>query len=95
MAWTTDDGWVWVFDLVDHYTCEACVVTGRTSRRSGTDSLPCNRSYDAVIDRHGALAADAARGVEVRHDWGSQGGFNWSSQHLDREVERWAGQRDG
>ncbi len=23
MAWTVEDGWVWVFDLVDHYTCEA------------------------------------------------------------------------
>ncbi len=23
MAWTVDDGWVWVFDLVDHYTAEA------------------------------------------------------------------------
>ncbi len=28
-------------------------------------------------------------------DRGKRGGFNWSSQHLDREVERWAGQRDG
>ena len=23
MAWTVDDGWVWVFALVDHYTAEA------------------------------------------------------------------------
>jgi putative transposase len=23
MAWTRDDGWVWVFCVVDHYTAEA------------------------------------------------------------------------
>ncbi|MBA2560639.1 MAG: hypothetical protein H0V07_12295 [Propionibacteriales bacterium] len=32
--------------------------------------------YDAVIDRHHVLEADIARGVEIRHDWGTQGGFN-------------------
>ncbi len=28
--------------------------------------------YDAVIDRHGVLAADVARGLDLRHDRGSQ-----------------------
>jgi putative transposase len=29
-------------------------------------------------------------GLTHHSDKGVQGGFNWSSQHLDREVERWA-----
>jgi hypothetical protein len=38
----------------------------------------------------------AVEASELIHhsDAGSQGGFNWSSQHLDREVERWARHRD-
>ena len=68
MAWTVDDGWVWVFDLVDHYTCEAWAHVAKVGDRFAA----LQPVYDAVIDRHGVLAADVARGVEVRHDWGSQ-----------------------
>jgi len=38
---------------------------------------------------------DPAPGLVHHSDHGSQGEFNWWSQHLDREVERWAGLRDG
>jgi len=68
MAWTVDDGWVWVFDLVDHHTCEAWAHVAKVGDRFAA----LQPVYDAVIDRFGALAPDLARGVEVRHDWGSQ-----------------------
>jgi len=88
MAWTVENGWVWVFDLVDHYTCEACVVTGQHVAKVGDRFAALQTIYDAVIDQHGAPAADAARGVEVRHDWGSQyrsahfvGSLGWLGVH--------------
>jgi putative transposase len=33
MAWTVDDGWVWVFDLVDHYTAEAWAHVAKVGDR--------------------------------------------------------------
>ncbi len=42
--------------------------------------------YDAVIDRFGGLEPNVARGIKLRHDWGSQyrahhfqGSLNWLS----------------
>lgn len=34
-------------------------------------------------------------GCIMHSDRGTQGGFNWSSQHLDREVCGWDGQEGG
>jgi hypothetical protein len=34
-------------------------------------------------------------GAIFHSDRGSNGGFNWSSQHLHVEVGEWGGQRDG
>ena len=41
MAWTRNDGWVWVFALLDHYTDEAWT---HAWPRSATASLPSNTS---------------------------------------------------
>jgi transposase InsO family protein len=68
MAWTVDDGWVWVFDLVDHHSAEAWAHVAKVGDRVAA----LQPIYDAVVDRYGELAADVARGVELRHDWGSQ-----------------------
>ena len=79
MAWTRTDGWAWVFVLVDHHTDEAwCHVAKVGNRFAALQPV-----YDAVVDRFGRLGPNVARGVKLRHDWGSQGEFNWSSQHLD------------
>jgi putative transposase len=67
-AWTVEDGCVWVFDLVDHYTAEAWAHVAKVGDRFAA----LQPVYDAVIDRHGALAPDVARGLEVWHDWGSR-----------------------
>ena len=68
MAWTRTDGWVWVFVVVDHYTDEAwCHVAKIGNRFAALQPI-----YDAVIDRFGCLGPDIARGIKLRHDWGSQ-----------------------
>ncbi len=85
MAWTVDDGWVWVFDLVDPCTCVAWAHVAKVGDRFAA----LQPVYDAVIDRHGVLAADVARGLEVRHDWGSQ----YRSHHFTGSLA-WLGITD-
>jgi transposase InsO family protein len=85
MAFTVDDGWVWVFAAVDHYTAEAWAHVAKIGDRFAA----LQPIYDAVIDRHGVLAADVARGLEVRHDWGSQ----YRSHHFAGSL-KWLGIAD-
>jgi len=68
MAWTREDGWVWVFCVVDHYTAEAWAQVAKVGDRFAA----LQPVYDAVIDRWGRLDADLARGLSLRHDWGPQ-----------------------
>jgi transposase InsO family protein len=68
MAWTKNDGWVWVFVLLDHHTDEAWAHVAKVGNRFAA----LQPIYDAVIDRVGGLGPDVARGIKLRHDWGSQ-----------------------
>jgi putative transposase len=68
MAWTRNDGWVWVFVCVDHYSAEAWAHVAKVGDRFAA----LQPVYDAVIDRWGRLDADVARGLSLRHDWGPQ-----------------------
>jgi putative transposase len=68
MAWTRADGWVWVFVLVDHHTDEAWTHVAKVGNRFAA----LQPVYDAVIERFGRLGPDVARGIKLRHDWGSQ-----------------------
>ena len=85
MAWTVEDGWVWVFDLVDHYTAEAWAHVAKVGDRFAA----LQPVYDAVTDRYGSLEADTARGIEVRHDWGPQ----YRSAHFTGSLA-WLGLTD-
>ena len=85
MAWTKDDGWVWVFALLDHYSDEAWAHVAKVGNRFAA----LQPVYDAVIDRFGALGADAARGIKLRHDWGSQ----YRSDHFQGSLT-WLGIQD-
>ncbi len=86
MAWTRTDGWVGVFVLVDHHTDEAwCHVAKVGNRLAALQPV-----YDAVVDRFGRLGPNVARGVKLRHDWGSQyrahhflGSLGWLGIHDD------------
>lgn len=86
MAWTREDGWVWVFANVDHWSAEAWThVAKRGDRIAALQPV-----YDAVIDRFGGLGPDVARGISLRHDWGPQyrskhflGSITWLGVHDD------------
>ena len=85
MAWTRQDGWVWVFVNVDHFTAEAWTYVSKIGDRiAALDPV-----YQAVIDRFGTLDADIARGIELRHDWGPQ----YRSRHFGGTV-KWLGMSD-
>ena len=62
--WTAEDGWVWLFDLVEHWNgkCRGWHV-GKTGDRCAAWE-PLAQSLDGV--------PHAARGIELRHDHGSQ-----------------------
>jgi len=85
MAWTKNDGWVWVFVLVDHHTDEAWAHVAKVGNRFAA----LQPVYDAVIDRFGGLRANVARGIKLRHDWGSQ----YRSGHFQGSL-RWLGIED-
>lgn len=82
MAYTRDDGWVWAFVAVDHFTAEAwTTVAKRGDRFAAIEPL-----YDAVRQRFGDVTADVARGIACRHDWGPQ----YTSGHFQGAL-RWLG----
>jgi len=66
--WTTDDGWVWLFDLGGHWNGEGlgwhvCKIGDRFAAWE-----PLAQALGAVLGG----APHAARGIELRHDHGSQ-----------------------
>jgi transposase InsO family protein len=85
MAWTRSDGWVWVFALLDHYSDEAWAHVAKIGNRFAA----LQPVYDAVIDRFGELSPDVARGIKLRHDWGSQ----YRAQHFQGSLS-WLGIAD-
>ena len=85
MAYTPDDGWVWVFVCVDHFTAEAWAHVSA----SGDRHAALQPVYDAVQDRWGELRADIGRGLALRHDWGPQ----YRSAHFLGSL-RWLGIAD-
>jgi putative transposase len=85
MAWTRNDGWVWVFVLVDHYTDEAWAHVAKVGNRFAA----LQPVYDAVIDRFGQLGPNVARGIKLRHDWGSQ----YRADHFQGSIT-WLGITD-
>lgn len=66
---TVQDGWCWLFTVVDHHTSEIVghYVTKRGDRFAALEAL--NRGVRQVF---GAVAKDAAAGLVLRHDHGSQ-----------------------
>jgi transposase InsO family protein len=85
LGWTRGDGWVWVFACVDHYTAEAWSHVAKTGDRFAA----LQPVYHAVSDRFGELTPDVARGLSLRHDWGSQ----HRSHHFVGSL-RWLGITD-
>ena len=66
--WTTEDGWVWLFDLVEHWNgeCLGWHVCKTGSRFAAWEPLA------QALAQALAGAPHAARGIELRHDHGCQ-----------------------
>jgi len=66
---TEQDGWCWLFTAVDHHTSE--IVGHYVSKRGDRFAAlePVQRGVRRCL---GAITKDAARGLAVRHDHGSQ-----------------------
>ena len=88
---------LWLTDITEHWTSEGklycCAIKDVFSNRivgySISDRMTAKLAVDAVrnaVARRGEVA-----GCILHADRGSQGGFNWSSQHLDLEVFGWSG----
>lgn len=87
---------LWLTDITEHPTLEGKVycaaVMDAFSRRIVGWSIADHMRVELVIDALGmaTLRRKSREGATILHsDHGSQGGFNWWSQHPDREVERW------
>src|SRR3981189_1874622 len=79
-TWTGSGGWCGVSAPPDHPPDEAWTHVAKVGNRFAA----LQPVYDAVVDRFGTLGPDIARGIKLRHDWGSQyrsghfqGALNW------------------
>ena len=68
-VWTSDDGWLWVFTALEHWNAK-CL--GHHVCKKGDRFAAYEPIAQAVRRIFGSSSADAARGVELRHDHGSQ-----------------------
>jgi len=81
-VFTVDDGWVWVFSAVEHWNAE-CVgwhVCKVGSRFAALE--PISQALERI---YGSVEADAARGLSLRMDHGSQ----YLSDHFQRQIRYW------
>ncbi len=67
--WTTEDGWLWCFTTLEHWNAE-CL--GHHVCKIGDRFAAYEPVAQAVARIFGTAAPQAARGVELRHDHGSQ-----------------------
>ena len=68
-VWTVNDGWLWLFTTIEHWNAE-CL--GHHVCKRGDRFAAYEPIAQAVSRIFGTSAPDAARGVELRHDHGSQ-----------------------
>jgi putative transposase len=87
---------LWVTDITEHPTREGkvycCVVLDVFSRRVVGWAIDSHQATPLVTNALGMAITNRNPGPEqtvIHSDHGSQGGFNWSSQHLGSEGLRW------
>jgi len=85
---------LWLSDITEHWTTEGklycCAIKDVFSNRIvgwAIDERMKARLVVAAIEMAVARRGGNVAGCILHSDRGSQGGFNWSSQHLDQEVE--------
>ena len=84
-------GFVYVAFVIDAFSRRILGWRAATTMRT---ELVLDALEMAIWTRARAGVADLT-GLVHHTDAGSQGGFNWSSQHLECGGVGWAGQRDG
>jgi len=82
---------LWLTDITEHQTGEGklylCAIKDVHSNRIVGYSIDARMKAGlAVAALRNAIALRAPAGTVVHSDRGSQGGFNWSSQHLDHAA---------
>jgi transposase InsO family protein len=86
---------IWLTDITEHPTAEGklylCALKDACSNRIVGYSMDSRMTAGlAVSALRNAIALRSPQGTVVVHsDRGSQGGFNWSSQHFDHGGVRW------
>ena len=81
-VFTLEDGWCWLFTAVEHWNAE-CIgwhVTKTGDRFAALQPLSM-----AIKDRFGSVGAEAARGLLLRMDNGSQ----YLSDHFQNQIKFW------
>lgn len=79
---TVDDGWVWTFSAVDHYHAE-CV--GWHVAKVGDRFAALEPISQGLLRHFGGVQAQAARGLELRMDHGTQ----YMADHFLKQVKFW------
>jgi putative transposase len=85
----TEPNRLWLTDITEHPTREGkvccAVVLYAFSRRVVGWSIDSSQTSNLVVNALGmAIENRQAEGVVIHSDHGTQGGFNWWSQHLTR-----------
>ena len=81
-VFTVDDGWVWVFAAVEHWNAE-CV--GWHVCKYGTRYAALEPISQGVASVFGSVGRDAARGLSLRMDHGTQ----YLSDHFLNQLRYW------
>jgi len=79
---TVDDGWVWLFVVVDHWNAE-CL--GWHVCKHGTRFEALQPLSMALQAEYGTVGAEAARGLVLRQDHGCQ----YRSDHFQNQLRFW------
>lgn len=76
---TSEDGWVWFFCVIDHWNAE-CL--GWRVAKKGDRFIAYEALREAVKEQYGAINKDIARGLSLRMDHGSQFKSDYFLDHL-------------
>jgi len=79
---TVQDGTVWLFGVVEHWNAE---LVGWHVAKRGTHYEAIQALGMALRQQFGHLGADAARGLALRHDHGS----NFMSEAFQQQIRFW------
>jgi len=81
-VWTVEDGWGWVFANVEHWNAE-CM--GAHVVKLGDRFAAAEPVAQGVLSEFGSVGADAARGLKLRIDHGTQ----YLSDHFQAQIKFW------